>query len=192
MKKNIEFYGKFTDKKDDILNKEKYPNTKTEKTIITKTNENDDTIFEIYFKKIKQSDKYLLLKINIGGNNNTIFFPEKFKIELSEFINKKINLTEYSFKGQIIRRIPQYFKFKKPKNSNIEYIIQSTSPDSLSLVYGDLIDKTNYILNNKTVSGQIIKIDNNINCDNYILILRGYTYADIYIMELKKKLHLFF
>ena len=185
-KKNIEFYGKFTDKKDDILNKEKYPNTKTEKTIITKTNENDDTIFEIYFKKIKQSDKYLLLKINIGGNNNTIFFPEKFKIELSEFINKKINLTEYSFKGQIIRRIPQYFKFKKPKNSNIEYIIQSTSPDSLSLVYGDLIDKTNYILNNKTVSGQIIKIDNNINCDNYILILRGYTYADIYIMELKK------
>ena len=29
--------GKFTDKKDDILNKEKYPNTKTEKTIIKKT-----------------------------------------------------------------------------------------------------------------------------------------------------------
>ena len=188
-KKKIEFFGKFTDNKNDILSIEKYPNSTTERTIITKTNENDDTIFEIYYKKIKQSDKYLLLKINIGENTNNLknyFFPEKFKIELSEFTNEKIDLTEYSFKRQIIRRIPQYFKFKKPKNSNIEYIIQSTSSDSLSLVYGDLINKNDYTLNNEIISGQIIKIDNNKKCDNYILILRGYTYADIYIMKIKK------
>ena len=183
--KTIELFGKFTDNKNDILNIEKYPNSKIDKTIITKTNENDDTILEIYFKKLKKSDKYLLLKMNIGENKIKNFLPEKFTIELSEFTNQKTYLKEYSFKRQIIRRIPQYFKFQKPNNLNIEYIIQSTSSDSLYLVYGDLINKNDYSLNDKIYSGQIIKIDNNKICDNYILILRGYTYADIYIMEKK-------
>ena len=188
-KRKINLYGKFTSEKNNTLNYEKYPLSSIEKNILIKRNELDDTIYEIYFKKL-ENNNFLLLTINIGENEESknIFLSEKFSIECSKFTNTNLELKEYTFKQQLIRRIPQYYKFKKPKNKNVEFIIQSTSSETFYLVYNDLIIKNsegNFSINNNIMEGQIIKIDNNKNYENLILILRGFAYADIYIMEIK-------
>ena len=186
-KGKINFYSKFTNDTNDTLNMKKYPFSSSDKSILTRKKEDDDTIYEIYFKKIDNNNLYLLLTIEIE-NTNTLL-SEKISIELSKYTNLNKELSEYTFKQIFIRRIPQYYKFKKPKNKNKEYIIQSTSSETFSLIYGDLIIKDsngNYKYNNDISTGQIIKVDNNKTYDILILNLRGYAYTDIYIMEIKK------